>query len=303
MTKNGVGKIEPRAALNLDEYRDLIASANFDISEPAQPELPASVVVVTFGQAVGVAECLAALREQQAHPADFEIVVVDNGTPPDVAGRLSRESGVRYVRCSQNMGPSVGRNLGALLARGNIICFLDDDAIPADGWVISHLTAHRERDIVACRGKTKLKTRSIFNRIAATYDLGDELIETCIDAEGNSSFRRDALLQIGGFRSDLYGGEGLELSYRLAERFGRERIVYYPEAVIYHDYCPNFRKFVDKLRRNSRARGEFAQPTTELREYARQMARIRTVTAPPRPANERALIFATKALTRVMSWF
>src|SRR5579875_3739939 len=57
----------------------------------------------------------------------------------------------------------------------------------------------------------------------------------------NMSFRREALLKYGMFRTDLGRthrapamGEETELMFRL--RLNRERLVYYPRAIVYH--CP-----------------------------------------------------------------
>ena len=69
-----------------------------------------SVVVPTRGRPEALARCIAAL-EAQARPV--EVVVVE-----DREGR----------------GPAWGRNEGVRRARGEVVCFTDDDCAPAPGW-------------------------------------------------------------------------------------------------------------------------------------------------------------------------
>lgn len=69
------------------------------------------MVVPTRGRAEALARCLAALGGQTA---EVEVVVVE-----DAEGR----------------GPAWARNEGVRRARGEVICFTDDDCEPVAGWV------------------------------------------------------------------------------------------------------------------------------------------------------------------------
>jgi len=70
-----------------------------------------SVVVPTRGRPESLRKCVAAL-EAQTQPV--EIVVVE-----DTGGR----------------GPAWARNEGVGRARGEVVCFTDDDCVPSPGWV------------------------------------------------------------------------------------------------------------------------------------------------------------------------
>ncbi len=83
-----------------------------------------TVVVPTRDRPEALARCLAALERQTA-PA-LEIVVVDDG-------RGAVAPGVRIVRAGAG-GPAAARNAGARAARGDVICFTDDDCTPAPDW-------------------------------------------------------------------------------------------------------------------------------------------------------------------------
>ncbi|HSS40976.1 MAG TPA: glycosyltransferase [Solirubrobacterales bacterium] len=70
-----------------------------------------SVVVATRGRPAALARCVAAL---EAQTVAVEVVVVE-----DVEGR----------------GPAWARNEGVHRARGEVVCFTDDDCEPEAGWV------------------------------------------------------------------------------------------------------------------------------------------------------------------------
>jgi glycosyltransferase involved in cell wall biosynthesis len=94
-----------------------------------------SVVVPTRDRPAALARCLAALARQRG-PQEIEIVVVDDG-----GGAVA--PGARIVR-GAGAGPAAARNLGARTARGDVVCFTDDDCVPALDWA--------QRLAAACAG-------------------------------------------------------------------------------------------------------------------------------------------------------
>ncbi len=84
-----------------------------------------SVVVPTRDRPQALARCLAALAAQDA-TAELEILVVDDG-----GGAVA--PGARLLRAAGG-GPAAARNLGARAARGDVVCFTDDDCVPEPGW-------------------------------------------------------------------------------------------------------------------------------------------------------------------------
>lgn len=93
-----------------------------------------SVVIPTRDRPDRLARCLVALDAQDELP--LEVVVVDDasideGAVDAAAGDRHR---VRVVRAAGS-GPAAARNLGAALARGDVVAFTDDDCRPGPGWV------------------------------------------------------------------------------------------------------------------------------------------------------------------------
>jgi GT2 family glycosyltransferase len=95
----------------------------------------ASIVIVTYGQWSLTEQCLrslvAALGDKLGDT--WEIVVVDNNSPDDTPDRLREWSDrVRVELLSQNRNFAGGCNVGAALASGEVLFFLNNDTeVPA----------------------------------------------------------------------------------------------------------------------------------------------------------------------------
>jgi GT2 family glycosyltransferase len=209
-----------------------------------------SIVIVAYATNWALVKCLESLTRQSAQ--NYEIIVVDNGKNDEILDILHHFS-LRYIKLKDNYLPSLARNIGTGFARSSIVCFLDDDAIAHPDFVSSHLEAHRQKGVVGVRGKVLPKTGSIYNFLTDSYDLGNAMVPSYIELEGNSSFSREVLLEVGGFDPEIYAGEGAELSYRIVKRNGKpESLIYWPGAVIYHDFSYGVAKYLRKTWRGAK---------------------------------------------------
>jgi GT2 family glycosyltransferase len=93
-----------------------------------------SVVIVNYNGKRWLEGCLAALAAQDIGPV--EIVLVDNASSDGSADFVrERFPAVRVEACDRNLGFAAGNNAGARLARGRYLAFLNNDTIPASGWL------------------------------------------------------------------------------------------------------------------------------------------------------------------------
>ena len=74
-------------------------------------------------------------------------------------------------------------------------------------------------------------------------------------------------MAVGGFDPEFFGGEGVELSYRIAQRFGKEKLIYYPKAVIYHDYAKGMADYLEKLFRHEKMRRKLLRQYPEIEQF------------------------------------
>lgn len=113
--------------------------------------IAASVIIPAFDQAERLALTLAGFATQTAPAAQFELVIVDDGSTDDVrpiveAARLPCRT--RLIR-QENSGRSRARNRGLREAVGRVVIFNDSDAVPCREFIELHCRAHDAPDRVA----------------------------------------------------------------------------------------------------------------------------------------------------------
>lgn len=91
-----------------------------------------SVVVPSYNSAATVTQTLDALLSQTKAPA--EIIVADSSDDGVTRALLGRD-GVRLIPLPPRTMPGLARNEGARRATGEILAFVDSDAVPEPDWV------------------------------------------------------------------------------------------------------------------------------------------------------------------------
>lgn len=234
---------------NLDLDNFIVKKVNL-IKVSIKPN--ASVIIVTYNNSDLLLSNLDKLNKQTVN--NFEIIIIDNNEKIDIF-QLIKKYPINYIKLKKNYGLSLARNIGIKLARGEIVIFLDDDAIPASDFVEQHIKAYQINDIIGLRGKAiTTNNKNIYNHFSYHYNYGNKIIPCYINLEGNSSFKKEELSNIGGFNPKLEGAggyEGLELSYRIISKYkDLNKLIYYPDAIIYHEYSSNLMEFIRKRLRH-----------------------------------------------------
>jgi glucosyl-dolichyl phosphate glucuronosyltransferase len=202
------------------------------------------------------------LVAQDLDKGRFEIIVVDNGDDAqravDFAGRYAGVKNLSFVH-EPVPGLSVARNTGARLARGDILAYLDDDAIAAPNWLRELLAAYEKfGEAAAIAGgpvepiwvtpRPKWLTKN-FEGMFTIVDWGGACREVDYRewlAGCNYSIRRDRLLALGGFPTNLgrKGGglsllsnEEIEISDAIRRQGGK--VIYAPAARVKHRVDPS----------------------------------------------------------------
>ena len=105
-----------------------------------------SVIIPTHNQAERLCLVLGGLRRQTLAAEYFEVLVVDDGCTDGTAAMVAeiRMANLRVMNLQPNQGRNRARNLGAAEARGELLVFLDGDALPAPDLLERYLEAsHR----------------------------------------------------------------------------------------------------------------------------------------------------------------
>jgi cellulose synthase/poly-beta-1,6-N-acetylglucosamine synthase-like glycosyltransferase len=159
---------------------------------------------------------------------------------------------VAIVPNDYRQGLSGARNTGVERAKGDIVAFLDDDAVAADDWLVEMLAAYDSPDVVGVGGsaqpmwpggkKPTLLPPELYWIVGCSYRGLPESRADVRNAIGCSmSIRREPLLGIGAFNLEAgrvgthpVGAEETEvcIQLRLADR--TRRIVYEPRSRVRH---------------------------------------------------------------------
>jgi glycogen synthase len=110
-----------------------------------------SLIVNTIDRAKALRTLLYAL-EQQSYP-HFEVIVVVGPTRDNTLEMLEAFNGrIRLLRCpTANLSQS--RNIGLHAARGDIVAYIDDDAVPSYHWLAQLARLFANPDLVGTGGK------------------------------------------------------------------------------------------------------------------------------------------------------
>jgi len=208
-----------------------------------------SVVVTTFNRRALLARCLRSLVEQDYAPEKFEVIVVDDGSTDDTQQFLSDfkpEFDLRII-AQTNRGLAAARNAGMKAARNSIVLLLDDDLICSPVLLSEHSRAHGQIagpilgfgkiDFDAPAGddiSAQIQQRHYCGSFYDSVDRGAPPVwPTHARIPPNSSFPKDAVLDIGGFDEQFVNAhEDIELGIRLWQR--QVKFVYLPAAKTVH---------------------------------------------------------------------
>jgi len=96
----------------------------------------ASIILIAWKRIDLLLACLRSLFETLGRGVTYEVIVVSNDAPQPFKDALrSQVDGVRLIEAHTNHGFGGGCNLGASVARGEYLVFLNDDCIVAPGWL------------------------------------------------------------------------------------------------------------------------------------------------------------------------
>ncbi len=212
-----------------------------------------SVVICTYADDLyeHLEEAVESVRSQTYD--DVEIVVVIDGND-SLCGRIKKEyTGAPdvIVHCNEeNVGLSQSRNNALEHASGDVIAFLDDDAVADERWIEELVKTYTSDEAIAAGGrmtpiwvdgKPEFLPEEFYWLVGVTYpgfaEAGEEVRNTF---GSNISFRANVLEELGGFDSkvgrkgdlNLQAEEPL-LGARMREEYGRG-VVYNPDAEVGH---------------------------------------------------------------------
>jgi glycosyltransferase involved in cell wall biosynthesis len=231
-----------------------------------------SVVVCThsldnFGN---LKESIDSLLNQTYDPMEIVIVVDGNEDLYDTIERAyGTKGGIKVIPIEVNIGISGARNIGVKEAEGDVIAFIDDDAIADKEWVASLVDIYKRGDAISVGGKImpiwlggepRYFPEELGWLVGITHKgfAEDKVIEVRNSFGPNMSFKREVFDRIGYFNEKLgFGksgtsyiqGEEPDFALRMKREMGKG-VIYNPEALVYHRIPPSKTRPIVLLRRS-----------------------------------------------------
>jgi glycogen(starch) synthase len=212
-----------------------------------------SIVINTYNRAASLGEILGSLRRQNYD--DFEVIVV-NGPSTDNTEAVLRafRHQLRIGRCADR-NLSISRNVGIEMSRGDVVAFIDDDAIPDEDWLTDITAAYDADEVGGVGGFVYDHTGyDLYYRFARCDRMGVAQINltrlpTYHAYPGtpkfphlvgtNATYRRSALVGIGGFDEEYdYWLDETDVCLRLTDAGFLLKQV--PRAFVYHRFKPSY---------------------------------------------------------------
>ncbi|MEO1764905.1 MAG: glycosyltransferase family 2 protein [Cyanobacteria bacterium J06629_18] len=223
------------------------------------PDTQISAIICTHNRDNYLGAAIDSLLSQN-FAQGFEVVVIDNGSKDNtkqvVEQRLDN-SRLKYIY-EPVLGLSVARNTGAKASGGEILAYLDDDAVASEGWLQELYGAYQSNSRLAIAGgkvtllwpdkvnPPRWLSPGLAGNLGA-YDLGESIVNIKNPGQTprglNYSIRRSFLDDIGGFDTNLgrvgknlLSNEELQMT-ELALEKGWE-VAYLPNALVAHNVSP-----------------------------------------------------------------
>jgi glycosyltransferase involved in cell wall biosynthesis len=243
----------------------------------SDPDISVVICVYTEDRWEDILAAVASVRAQ-SRPARETLLVVDHNET--LLERLTREyketredGSVRVLANAGPRGLSAGRNTGIAASHGEIIAFLDDDAVAERDWLKHFAEGYEDPRVLAVGGRTMPIWAS--GRRPAWFPEEFDWVVGCTYKGlppgrvrvrnvlgGNASFRRSAFDAAGGFATGIgrdgdkrpLGCEETELCIRLT-RARPDAILLIDDRAVIHHRVPEPREHFAYFRTRAYAEG------------------------------------------------
>ena len=227
-----------------------------------------SVVICTYSPDIYEHFCDAveSVLAQTHDPVELVLVVDGNEELHErVVDDFGDHPGVETHCNEENVGLSASRNNALAYVTGDVVAFMDDDAVADERWVEELVAVYESTDAIAAggrmtplwvAGKPRFLPEEFYWLVGVNppgfADAGEEVRNTY---GSNISFRAWVLDELDGFETQVgrrgeknLQAEEPELCVRMRERYG-QGVVYNPEATVGHKvfgYRTEFRWLLER---------------------------------------------------------
>ncbi len=253
-------------------YRSRILKYYRSIPSMQMPDKPPEVsILITYNkQTRFLDECLSAIADQ-TYP-DWEVILL----PDRMEKPAAAPENVKIVPTGEAK-PSEKKNIGIKHAGGEIVAFLDNNAVPHFNWLKQAViyfsspkvgavggrerTAQNDPFMAKLSGRvysSKLVSGNYRRRYAPARVLEIEDFPSC-----NFFVRKDILERLKGFRTDCWPGEDSMLCRDIVNKENK-KIYYDPRIEVTHHRKKLFLPHLRQVARHAKHRGYMARTSPEI---------------------------------------
>jgi len=217
--------------------------------------MKASIIISTYDRPKDVIDCVNSILDFIDN--NFEIIVIEASPGTHTFHQLKKQykgnSLVKIIHSRNPIGLSRSRNLGILLAKREIVVFIDDDCIACPDWLQNLLGEFKENNtgVVGGRAVSLFVGHSVpkwlNNRLTPAlgishYSKERQAVSYVLGC--NFAVRRNLFGKLGMFREDLGRRGKLLLSneeVEICKRFKEAGylVIYTPKAIVKHKIYPS----------------------------------------------------------------
>ena len=215
-----------------------------------------SIIICSYNRASYISDALTSLYGQSSGLDDFEVIIVDNNSIDNTKEvyaqwRQTNTNGQFTFISETKQGASFARNTGAAIAKGEWVCFMDDDAVATTDYVKNIIKHIQDQPFIVgfggriipkyIPGEPKWMSYYVSSLVgnfdyaptACAFENGKYPLES------NMIVKKSVYDQIGGFNENLpgvvgtlrIGGEGKELFYKI---IALGHTIYYDPSICVH---------------------------------------------------------------------
>jgi len=215
-----------------------------------------SIIICSYNRASYISDALTSLYVQSSGLDNFEVIIVDNNSTDNTKEvyaqwRQTNTNGQFTFISETKQGASFARNTGAAIAKGEWVCFMDDDAVATTDYVKNIIKHIQDQPFIVGFGgriipkyiPAEPKWMSYYvSSLVGNFDYAPTACafeNGKYPLESNMIVKKSVYDQIGGFNVNLpgvvgtlrIGGEGKELFYKI---IALGHTIYYDPSICVH---------------------------------------------------------------------
>jgi len=202
-----------------------------------------SIIIPVRNRPLEIKACLGSLAQLVYPPKKLEIIVVDDASTDNTAQTVSGFP-VHLLSLKENKQAPFCRNLGAQKATGSIMAFLDSDCVADPMWLKELIPAFKDPALGAAGGLVDSyfneKALDRYEQVKSSLNMGPRFrssrehdpffyVPSC-----NLLIRKEAFLNLGGFREELIVGEDVDFCWRMED--AGYPVEFRPVGRVYHKH-------------------------------------------------------------------